>query len=77
MTNDEFKEIMEVLKEISITQAVLGEKVESHIKRADKESETLSKVERAVSKHDIFMKITIWLCSALISITGIKMFVWK
>ena len=77
MTNDEFKEIMEMLKEISIAQAVLNERVDSHIKKADKDSETLIEVEEKVGRHDIFMKISIWVCSALISLTGFKVFIWK
>lgn len=75
MRKDE--EILEALKELSISHAVLHEKVESHLKKCDKESETLSRLEKASSRHDIFMRVSIWAYTTILGLSGIKFFPWK
>lgn len=77
MDNSEFKEIMEALKEIAIEQAVIHEKMESSIKKSDKQEESVKELEKTVQRHDLFMKVTLWACSALVSIFGFKSFFWK
>ena len=68
--NEAEKEILETLKELAIKQAVLHEKIESHMKKLEK----LESLEKTVNTHNIFMKVSIAVVSALFSAFGIKLF---
>jgi len=74
MENEEFKEIMEALKELSIEQAVIKERVESHLKKVEKGEEEQDDLIKMVSRHDMFMKASIWFYGLVLSIFSYKFF---
>ena len=74
MDNKEFKQIMEALKELSIDQAVLKEKVEAHLKIVDKHETEINEVSKLANRHDVFMKASLWVFGFLASAFGIKLF---
>ena len=72
MENEYFKEIMGALKELSVEQATLKEKVESQLKISAKTSEDLEKTIKKVENHDAFMKISLWVYGLVASGFGLK-----
>jgi N-glycosylase/DNA lyase len=73
MANSEFKEIMEALREISIEQATIRERVETQLKISSKTSEDLDKTSEKVEKHDTFMKASLWVYGIIVSGFSVKL----
>ncbi len=74
MENEYFKEIMEALKDISVEQATIRERVETQLKISSKTSEDLEETSKKVEKHDVFMKVSLWVYGIVVSGFGLKFF---
>lgn len=64
------EEILKVLKELAIQQAVMNEKLDANMKKVAK----LEDLEKTVYRHDIYMKISMAVVSAVFSLFGVKIF---
>lgn len=72
MESEYFKEIMEALREISIEQATIKERVEIQLKISSKTSEDLERVSKKTETHDVFMRMSLWVYGIVVSGFGLK-----
>lgn len=72
MENEYFKEIMGALKDISVEQAALKERVEANIKVSSRTVEELERTTKKVERHDTFVKVSLWFYGLIISGLGLK-----
>jgi uncharacterized membrane protein YjjP (DUF1212 family) len=62
--------ILETLKELTVQIAVMNEKLDTNMKKVAK----LEDLEKTVYRHDIYMKISMAVVSAVFSLFGVKIF---
>jgi len=75
--SDQFKEIMQALKELSVDQASLKERVESHLYQTNELKGKVNQIEQTVKvvpKHDIFIKASIWVYGVIITVVSANWF---
>ncbi len=70
-------EILKEVRDIAVTQATLKEKIESHLymnKKIEEDVVELKTILPKVERHDVFMKVSVWVYVFLISSIGLKFF---
>ncbi len=73
-------EILTEVKEIAVAQAALKEKVEAHLYKNKRVEEDIAELKINIPKierHDVFMKISVWVYIFIISTIGVRLFSGK
>jgi hypothetical protein len=71
------REILEAIRELSVNQGVLKEKVEAHLKKTEKLEASIDKIEdefKMVHKHDYIIKGSLWLYGFIFTFLAYKLF---